>query len=205
MKTDADRQNGLFLSTDPGMNKLERLMPFQIKRILLVASLYDCFVLEEDGRLKELLTHSYHQWNLDYVPHLVRIVGNQMALQRIQAEKFDLVISMVRPGERAPFALGREMKRITERLVKKDKVPEGLPLEKGNSLLASMGALGRDFFGLIHGLGCEEHHSFVDPGEKSLLHCIHQEGRNNLKTTYIYSLYTGHGFHHRLSTVLHVL
>ena len=52
------------------------------------------------------------------------------------------------------------MKRITEKLKRNDKVPKDLPLEKGNSLLSSMGALGRDFFSQIYDLGCDEHGNF---------------------------------------------
>ena len=33
----------------------ENLMPFRVNDILLVSSLYDSFVLREDGRLNELL------------------------------------------------------------------------------------------------------------------------------------------------------
>ena len=49
----------------------------------------------------------------------------------------------------ADIVSGREMKRFTGREKKKKALPEELHLEKGNSLLASMGALGRDFFDLI--------------------------------------------------------
>ena len=79
----------------------------------------------------------------------------------------------------ADIVSGREMKRIEEKLKKGNKVPRDLPLEKGNSLLASMGALGRDFFSQIFDLGCDGHGSFhggfVDPGEKSLLHAIQSD------------------------------
>lgn len=100
------------MPTDPHVSDLDRLMPFKIRRVLLVASLYDCFVLEEDGRLKELLTRSYHQWNLDYVPQLTRIVGGRNALQMLKTEKFDLVLSMMRLKDMDPFTFGKEIKQI---------------------------------------------------------------------------------------------
>ncbi len=52
---------------------------------------------------------------------------------------------------------------------------EDLHLEKGNSLLASMGTLGRNFFQVIQDLECEEFSSFVDPGEKTLLACLQSD------------------------------
>lgn len=44
-----------------------------------------------------------------------------------------------------------------------------LHLETGNSLLASMGTLGRQFFEAIHEFDCETEDRFVENGEKSLL------------------------------------
>ena len=44
-----------------------------------------------------------------------------------------------------------------------DLTPEELYLEKGNSLLGSMGTLGRDFFDLINEFDLEEFPSFEDP------------------------------------------
>ena len=54
-------------------------------------------------------------------------------------------------------------------------VPEAHHMERGNSLLASMGALGRDFFDLTNELNCEEYPAFHDPGEGNLLCCIQSD------------------------------
>jgi exodeoxyribonuclease V gamma subunit len=74
----------------------------------------------------------------------------------------------------------REMKRVTKRQKKGGVSPEELHLEKGNSLLASMGMLGRDFFDLITGLGCQEKEFFSDPGEDCLLNSIQSDVLNLL-------------------------
>jgi exodeoxyribonuclease V gamma subunit len=66
----------------------------------------------------------------------------------------------------------RETRKIQEKVRKKSVKQEDLHLEKGNTLLASMGMLGRDFFELISSLGIEQHDFFADPGEKNLLSCI---------------------------------
>jgi exodeoxyribonuclease V gamma subunit len=65
-----------------------------------------------------------------------------------------------------------ETRRIQEKARKKSARQEDLHLEKGNTLLASMGMLGRDFFELISSLGINQHDFFSDPGEKTLLSCI---------------------------------
>ncbi len=56
-----------------------------------------------------------------------------------------------------------------------DLTPEELYLEKGNSLLGSMGSLGRDFFDLINEFDLEEFPSFEDPEEDNLLSCIQSD------------------------------
>jgi exodeoxyribonuclease V gamma subunit len=63
----------------------------------------------------------------------------------------------------------REIKWTRALEVKEGQELYNLHLEKGNSILASMGTLGRDFFDMINELGCEEFHSFEEPGEKTLL------------------------------------
>ena len=91
-------------------------MPFRVKKFLLVASLYDCFVLEEDGRLHELLIETYGQWNLGYVPRFVRVSGGENALNLLRAEPFDLVIAVMRLGDMDPFTFGRQVKQINPEL-----------------------------------------------------------------------------------------
>jgi exodeoxyribonuclease V gamma subunit len=65
-----------------------------------------------------------------------------------------------------------EKRKIQEKARKRTARQEDLHLEKGNTLLASMGMLGRDFFELISSLGIEQHDLFTDPGGKNLLSCI---------------------------------
>ena len=69
--------------TDPFWNQLRtgaeerfsgfgHLMPFRVQEILLVASMYDAFTLEEGGRLTELLLSEYRDLNLSFPPHVTR-------------------------------------------------------------------------------------------------------------------------------------
>jgi exodeoxyribonuclease V gamma subunit len=67
------------------------------------------------------------------------------------------------------------MKRRTGRAVREQRAPEELHLEKGNSLLASMGELGRDFFDLINEFESEELSYFSEPGQERLLCRIQQD------------------------------
>ena len=48
------------------------LMPFKVQEILLVSSLYDAFIMEEDGSLATRLIHEYHGLNLSKPPKITR-------------------------------------------------------------------------------------------------------------------------------------
>ncbi len=63
----------------------------------------------------------------------------------------------------------RELSRTTNRLRKQNISSDELHLEKGNSLLASMGTLGRDFFDIIYQFDFEEYSDFIPPEKGELL------------------------------------
>ena len=81
------------------------------------------------------------------------------------------------------IASDREMSRVTARETSKGAAPEDLYLESGNRLLASMGALGRDFFQLLGDIPYEETSFYEDPKGATLLSAIqcdilHLKNRN---------------------------
>jgi len=90
----------------------DRLMPFRIRDILLVSSLYDSFVIEQDGRLTELLLGEYAQLNLSYAPMVTRVSSGEQALARLQEQRFDLIITMTHLGDMEVRDFGRRAKRI---------------------------------------------------------------------------------------------
>jgi len=72
----------------------QNLMRQRIRDILLVSSLYDLYVFEEDGRLYELLRSKYQGLNLSHAPELTRVANGKEAITLIKEEKrFDLVIT----------------------------------------------------------------------------------------------------------------
>ena len=62
----------------------------------------------------------------------------------------------------AEIVSARQIKEIQRKYVKSNGITEGLYLEEGNRLLASMGALGRNFFSMISGLDCRIYELFDD-------------------------------------------
>ncbi|MFC1895354.1 exodeoxyribonuclease V subunit gamma [Thermodesulfobacteriota bacterium] len=87
------------------------------------------------------------------------------------------------------------IQRATSGLDIQDVTIEELYLEKGNSLLASMGALGKDFFEMVNDFDCEEFSSFEDPAEDNLLCCLQSDILNlrdrpqSLKEKKVFSAY----------------
>ena len=55
------------------INTLLDLMPFKVQEILLVANLYDAFILEKDGHLAERIWQEYSVLNLLHVPRVTRV------------------------------------------------------------------------------------------------------------------------------------
>ncbi|MCG6962838.1 MAG: histidine kinase [Acidobacteria bacterium] len=74
------------------------LMAYRVRRIMLVASSYDAFVLEEDGQLTELIFEEYRNLdlNLRFAPRFTLVQDAADAYQRLQEEAFDLVVTTPR-------------------------------------------------------------------------------------------------------------
>lgn len=72
------------------------LMQHRIFNVLLIASPYDAFMMEEDGRVEEQLYNEYVALNLSSPPRVVRVNTVSEAMEALRGKPFDLVIAM--PG-----------------------------------------------------------------------------------------------------------
>ncbi len=72
--------------------QFDSLMRFRIKNILFVASLYDAYILEEDGQLAELVSSRFVELNLSLAPHVKRVTTGLEALNLLRENSYDLVI-----------------------------------------------------------------------------------------------------------------
>jgi CheY-like chemotaxis protein len=74
--------------------KFQKLMKFKIREILLVSSLYDYYLFEEDGRLYELIRQEYQVLNLSQAPEITHVTTAVEAIDLLtQSNSFDLVIT----------------------------------------------------------------------------------------------------------------
>lgn len=72
------------------------LMQRRIFNVLLIASPYDAFMMEEDGRVEEQLYFEYVSLNLSSPPRVTRVSHIKDALEALRLKHFDLIIAM--PG-----------------------------------------------------------------------------------------------------------
>ncbi|MBT4526926.1 MAG: phosphoenolpyruvate synthase [Deltaproteobacteria bacterium] len=86
------------------------LMKNRLMNVLLVCSLYDSFMLEEDGRIDEQLFNEYSQLSLRYPPLIIKASSSKMAFELLEKRYFDLIITMLNVGDTDAFQLAQKIK-----------------------------------------------------------------------------------------------
>jgi hypothetical protein len=90
---------------------LHNLMTFKIREILLVSSLYDAFIIEEEGLISEMVVGEYQDLLLSSPPRVTRVSSGKKALDKINSKNYDLVITMSKNIGMDPFIFGKKMKK----------------------------------------------------------------------------------------------
>lgn len=85
------------------------LMQKHITNVLLVASPYDAFMLEEDGRVEEQVFMEYEELNLTAPPRFTTVATFEEADRALQEISFDLIIAMPGVDIHGTFAWAREI------------------------------------------------------------------------------------------------
>ncbi len=88
----------------------DSLMQKRIYNVLLVASNYDAFILENDGRIEERIFLEYMSLNLNYPPQFTQVPGEKEAFEVLQQKNIDLVIFMLSWDELGSFTAGEHIK-----------------------------------------------------------------------------------------------
>ena len=71
-----------------------QLMQKRIRKVLIISSNYDFFMLEEDGRIDEQIFNEYVSLNLRYPPAFVKAASSAEAFKIMEKGDIDLVIRM---------------------------------------------------------------------------------------------------------------
>jgi CheY-like chemotaxis protein len=86
----------LFADPERLFEGFENLMPFRVQDILLVSSLYDSFILREDGRLNELLIGQSIELHLQHTPEITHVSTAAEALELARTQpRYNLIVSNV--------------------------------------------------------------------------------------------------------------
>ncbi|MDD5185034.1 MAG: PEP/pyruvate-binding domain-containing protein [Paludibacter sp.] len=88
------------------------LMRHRIYNVLLYASKYDAFILEEDGRIDEQIFNEYTSLNLRYPPRFTLVSNEEEANALLNERSFELIISMPSGDSINPFEWAKQVKTL---------------------------------------------------------------------------------------------
>ncbi len=90
----------------------DSLIGFRVRRILMICSNYDAFILEEDGQIETQIYNEYIDLNLSTPPTFVWVQTSAQAREVLQTTVgIDMVICMYNAGDNDVFALAADIKR----------------------------------------------------------------------------------------------
>ncbi len=87
------------------------LMRYKVKEILLVATLYDAFSIEKEGRFSEHILGEYAQLNLTSMPRVTGVSNYEEAIEQLNSRHFDMVILMIGTDKVTPMQVAARVKR----------------------------------------------------------------------------------------------
>ncbi len=100
------------LDAEARLEGFDNLMPFKVQSILLVSSLYDSFILREDGRLNELLIDESLELNLQQIPGITHVSSCAEALELARSQpRFNLIVTNLTVADMSAAELAREVRR----------------------------------------------------------------------------------------------
>lgn len=86
------------------------LMKNRIYHVLLISSVYDAFMLEEDGRIDEQIFNEYVSLNLRYPPIFLLASTEKEAFELLEQDNIDLIIIMLSSKEKQTYVLAEKLK-----------------------------------------------------------------------------------------------
>ncbi len=102
------RPDHLSLSSGSRLRSFQDLCLYRVNDILLVSTLYDSFILAEDGRLSEVMLTEFLDLDLHHTPRLTRVStgAEAIALSR-DTSRYDLIITTMHVGDMSASTLAR--------------------------------------------------------------------------------------------------
>ena len=89
----------------------ESLIKFRIRKILMICSNYDAFILEEDGQIETQIYREYIDLNISNPPQFVWVQTSAQAREVLNTVVgIDMVISMYNVGDKDILNLASDLK-----------------------------------------------------------------------------------------------
>lgn len=92
-------------------NIFHDLMKYKVGEILLVATLYDTFILENEDRFFEQAMGEVYHLSLSSLPRITGATSAEDALELLKEREFDFVVLMVGVDTRSPLRLAERIKK----------------------------------------------------------------------------------------------
>lgn len=86
------------------------LMRRRVYNVLLIATKYDAFMLEDDGRVDEQIFNEYTSLNLRYPPRFTQVTTQEEAMDELSFGNFELIICMPNMDNSDTFAAAKHIK-----------------------------------------------------------------------------------------------
>jgi len=88
------------------------LMPFKVKEILLVATMYDAFSIESEGQFIDRIFGEYHNLNLIHLPRITGVTTAEEVKEELNKRKYDLVIIITGLNKKNPIRISKLIRQI---------------------------------------------------------------------------------------------
>ncbi len=88
------------------------LMTKRIFNVLLIATKYDSFMLEDDGRIDEQIFNEYTSLNLNYPPRFTQVYSEDEAIRKISENHYELIIQMPNMDDTDIFSTAKHIKEL---------------------------------------------------------------------------------------------
>ena len=94
--------------------QLKDFREYQIKKILIISSSFDYFILEEEGRLNALFSDWCGLSENQNPPEITHVETLKETLKKIKQERYDLIIIFKKPQDTTINIITDKIKEITD-------------------------------------------------------------------------------------------
>lgn len=88
------------------------LMQKRVFSVLLIATPYDAFMMEEDGRVEEQVYYEYVSLNLSSPPRFSMVANYEEAMEQLAVKQFDLIMAMPGVDVTETFTQAKRIKEL---------------------------------------------------------------------------------------------